>query len=334
MPRYFYVYVGKESRRNLEIGRALGIWGWRSDALDLRRRPDPRTSRDVARSMAVGDLLILGFAGTPGPRRPEGEFLAGSLSELVITRVTRPLFESQRRIWPDDIYPERVRLRLIHGLGPVSGRRLGVGAMQALHRSGTTRGIPVAEAPVALESLILTEEDASDEPLELDGDLDTLAEVMRRREQRRLRRQKFGLREHVLCDLCGRLMPTQLVAAAHIKRRAEASRVERLTPANIMAACILGCDALFEHGYIYVDSTGTIRASGRACGDLAGPAQSLKGRRCTAFSAQSRRFFEYHAARNGHSWADETGRPDYAWPTADWSLIDDAEAVDNATKDS
>ncbi|MEV6812713.1 hypothetical protein [Micromonospora sp. NPDC051296] len=332
MPRYFYVYVGRESRRNLEIGRALGVWGWRSEALDVRSKPDPRPSRDVARSMAVGDFLILAFAGSPGPRRPQNEFVEGSLSELIITRITRPLYGSSRRVWPDDVYPERVDLRLVESVGPVKGQRLGVGAMRALQRSGTTRGIPVAEAPIALGSLILTEDGLPDEPLDLEGDLDILTEVMRRREQRRLRRRQFGLRDQITCDLCGRLVPARLVAAAHIKRRAEASREERLDPGNIMASCLLGCDALFEHGYIYVDSKGVIRAADRTQGDVAASTRSLTGRRCTAYNAQSRRFFEYHATRSGHPWTDAGRRTDYAWLTAGWPLVGEAE-VENVVRD-
>ncbi|GAA2216640.1 hypothetical protein GCM10010429_44380 [Micromonospora olivasterospora] len=280
--------------------------------------------------MAVGDFFILASGGSPGPRTPQEKFVAGTLSEIIITRISKPLYRSDRRVWPDDVYPERVGLTVVDSVGPVNGQRLGVEAMQALQRSGNTRGVPVAAEPVALESLILTEEEPSEDPLDLDGDLDALVEVRRRREQRRLRHRKFGLREQITCDLCGRSMPVRLVAAAHIKRRAEASRDERLTLENIMAACLLGCDALFEHGYIHVDSAGVIRASQRAHGNADEATRSLTGRRCTAFSARSRPFFEYHAARHGHPWTDAAGHTDYAWLTDAWTLIRDAEDAGRA----
>jgi predicted restriction endonuclease len=64
------------------------------------------------------------------------------------------------------------------------------------------------------------------------------------------------------CDLCGREFPVELLIAAHIKQRAQCSNLERQDEANVvMSACRLGCDELFERGYISVNDDGAVIAS-------------------------------------------------------------------------
>lgn len=65
-----------------------------------------------------------------------------------------------------------------------------------------------------------------------------------------------------------------------------------------MLACSLGCDALFEHGYIGVDHTGTVR-------DLSSPhltavstyAKTIVGRHCAAHTDQTADKFASHLTR-------------------------------------
>jgi len=83
--------------------------------------------------------------------------------------------------------------------------------------------------------------------------------VRYRREQHLLRDYLIGQGGQARCDLCGKALPSRLVTTAHIKPRARCSEVERRDPHVVMAACLLACDALFEHGYIVVDHTGTVR---------------------------------------------------------------------------
>ena len=57
----------------------------------------------------------------------------------------------------------------------------------------------------------------------------------------------------------GRCLPRGLLVAAHVKPRSECSEEERRDiPHVAMAACLLGCDALYETGYLTVDATGRI----------------------------------------------------------------------------
>lgn len=61
------------------------------------------------------------------------------------------------------------------------------------------------------------------------------------------------------CGICGVFRPEQLVVAAHIKRRAYCAESERRDlPSVAMPACTLGCDSLFEYGYLAVADGGQI----------------------------------------------------------------------------
>jgi len=61
------------------------------------------------------------------------------------------------------------------------------------------------------------------------------------------------------CALCGRSLPTELLVAAHIKPRSLCSREERVDVRHVgMAACLMGCDALFEKGLVAVDDAGLL----------------------------------------------------------------------------
>ncbi|WP_229403969.1 MULTISPECIES: hypothetical protein [Micromonospora] len=299
--RSYYVYVGRQHKGNLGIGIERSVWGWRSSALDLR----DGDARRVARSMRAGDHLVLGWWG-PSPRE-RGTYLAGKMRRLVITRIVKTLYEDQERIWPDDVFPERVGLCVLDVIDNVPGHLVGEPGMMALNYSANTKGVPVAGSPVPVAALThgggdaatpAADEKTADLDEESDEGLDAYALVARRKEQRRLRRLKLGEREVVRCQLCGRDMPRHLVVLAHIKRRADSSYRERLDLSNVMAACVLGCDALFEHGHVHVDADGLIRP-GRAAGpDVADLIKELGGRKCPAFDSASAPYFAAHAARS------------------------------------
>src|SRR5699024_3592752 len=88
-------------------------------------------------------------------------------------------------------------------------------------------------------------------------------------------------------------------AAAHIVPRPRLTEDERRDLARIaMLACTLGCDSLFEHGYIAVDSTGTVQAlSDAENADLTEFAQAIDGRHCTAHATATARRFADHYSR-------------------------------------
>jgi len=72
-------------------------------------------------------------------------------------------------------------------------------------------------------------------------------------EQGFIRQQLFGGKRELQCVICGRSFPTELVRAAHIKRRADCSSAEKRDyQNNVVPMCTLGCDELFERGYVVV----------------------------------------------------------------------------------
>ena len=128
-----------------------------------------------------------------------------------------------------------------------------------------------------------------------DSDVEAFRKV--RAEQRRLRRHLIAGRSTVDCALCGRTLPANLLIAAHIKPRSQCSEAERRDfDAVAMLVCNLGCDALFEWGYIGVDEQGHIISlrptrtldTGRAVA-------SLEGLRCSAFNSETAPHFAAHA---------------------------------------
>lgn len=132
---------------------------------------------------------------------------------------------------------------------------------------------------------------------EFAGKTDAFAERKVRREQRLLRRALgLGGGSHP-CALCGREFPDRLLVAAHIKKRSKCSHEEKIDiPAVAMIACALGCDALFEHGYVVVNDEGIIEITGRAAEGthLHDVAQRLEGRTVVGPSKHSDRYFSWH----------------------------------------
>ena len=94
-------------------------------------------------------------------------------------------------------------------------------------------------------------------------DLDVVRQSMQRKESRYVR-QKLGLTPDSVnqCDLCGESMPSAFLVGAHIKKRSACTDEEKLDIPNVvMAACVFGCDALYEKGYVTVGEDWTLQAA-------------------------------------------------------------------------
>jgi hypothetical protein len=76
---------------------------------------------------------------------------------------------------------------------------------------------------------------------------------------------------------------------------------ERRDLNNVMFACVLGCDSLFEHGYVYVDADGAIRPSDHSASSahLTTAVERL-GDTCTAHTAASADYFAWHRHTIAH----------------------------------
>jgi len=125
------------------------------------------------------------------------------------------------------------------------------------------------------------------------------------------RKEQAFLRSYLLqgkskgdCVLCGRSFPTELLVAAHIKLRSECSRDEKLDFDNIAALmCVLGCDSLFEKGFVYV-SGGIVHANHWRNGtsDVETAIEQLAGRGVINWPGSSG-YYKWHA--NEFGWKDE-----------------------------
>jgi len=126
----------------------------------------------------------------------------------------------------------------------------------------TTNNIPppsfiVDRIAERFSSLLVEISTASDTVAPLEGiDVtDALRTTTIRLEQSRVRKKLFGKRTTSACDLCRRELPIDLLVAAHVKARARCSEAERRdVQGNILALCVLGCDGLFERGYVAVEN--------------------------------------------------------------------------------
>jgi hypothetical protein len=132
----------------------------------------------------------------------------------------------------------------------------------------------------------------------LQGPLDKSTRTTARQEQD-LVRGALGLFVDAAskCGLCARTFPNRLLVAAHIKKRAECTDEERIDVLNVaMPACVLGCDALFERGYVGVDSTGRLVAAERAMSipAVADTLARFAGRETPAWSPSREPYFAWH----------------------------------------
>lgn len=107
-------------------------------------------------------------------------------------------------------------------------------------------------------------------------------------------------RRIVPCALCGRALPAGLLVTAHIKRRADCSDTERVNPHVVMPACALGCDSLYERGFIVVNDAGRILRGprGMEAPDLMPTLDAVIGRTVLNFSDRNAKFFAAHRRRH------------------------------------
>lgn len=312
-----FVYVGDKGRKNLDTGLERSVWGWKSATVE------ESANLPVLKSLRKGDYLVLGFLGLGRINAEQAR--DRTVPELFVTRLTGELYQDHTQVWEDDDYPYRVPLDLTGVWKNVTREDVGHEGWEALRLSACSKGaarLPVSEDSFmekllsgALQEwrqeLVQSEKDA-DAPGDVDDPADTTnldlppvtdrpAYVLARTEQKALRRKKLAGKSEACCDLCQLLLPKRLVHTAHIKRRSVSSHKERGDLNNVMFACVLGCDSLFEHGYVYVATDGSIHSTEQTTGAPALiTAAARLGDTCTAHTDASADYFAWHRHNIAH----------------------------------
>ena len=124
---------------------------------------------------------------------------------------------------------------------------------------------------------------------------DALTTALRRLEQHQLRGRLLQGEDTGCCRLCGISLPAPLLVASHIKPRNLCSHEERLHPNIATLMCLLGCDSLYERGYLRVRDDGVIfRFNANGGEDLKGFMKRFEGRQLIFNSDEEREFYRFH----------------------------------------
>lgn len=141
------------------------------------------------------------------------------------------------------------------------------------------------------------------------GATDGLTIAQSRLEQQFLRSQLLSSDE-MACSLCRIAMPADLLVAGHIKPRSVMSGLERLDFGfNAMLVCVMGCDALYEKGYISVDNAGIVQSTQKVQGPIYDVITEISGKSCSKFGPQSAQYFAWHWQNVFRSAKQSTAHP-------------------------
>ena len=103
------------------------------------------------------------------------------------------------------------------------------------------------------------------------------------------------------CCICLNDYPRNMLVAAHIKKRASCDRKEKLDIENIAAPmCRMGCDPLFEFGYISVKNGAVVRhPSLEAPAAISSYIDGVLGNVVPAWSQKTKKYFQWHRDTHG-----------------------------------
>ena len=130
--------------------------------------------------------------------------------------------------------------------------------------------------------------------------LDKKTITSRRTEQHILRNYLIKNKNSGKCAICNKDYPVKFLATAHIKKRKNCSNTEKKDLNIVMPACYLGCDKLYENGYIVVDS-GTVKLNTKnkkITNDLEEYLYSINNQKSYFYKNETKKYFDYHFKKN------------------------------------
>jgi len=133
------------------------------------------------------------------------------------------------------------------------------------------------------------------------GSLESDRVVATRKEQHAIRQFLLKGKNTGLCVICGNAFPPELLVASHIKPRALCTDAEKRDVENNTALmCTLGCDALFERGYIGVQAGKVVAGPSASSLQIVRTSVArLIGLPCPAYSPLSAKYFRYRIEHPG-----------------------------------
>ncbi|WP_216901164.1 hypothetical protein [Synechococcus sp. CCY 9618] len=151
-----------------------------------------------------------------------------------------------------------------------------------------------------LQSDVFYSDISKDECLEAISRLISLKETeseiqsTRRLEQGYLQKHLFGRKTLGTCACCNRDFPVSFLVTAHIKRRSQCTLEERIDHHVVMPMCSMGCDQLFEKGYVCVLDGIYVDMKKSSTSHLQEYINWIAGKVCTYYNDETRLYFEWH----------------------------------------
>jgi hypothetical protein len=136
--------------------------------------------------------------------------------------------------------------------------------------------------------------------LERIGSLDKETVVRRRTEQHILKKYLFNNAGTGSCALCRQEFPITFLTTAHIKKRSECTDEEKRDMNIVMPACNLGCDILYEKGYLLVRD-GIVRENigiKPVSTALRNYVSKQNEKECAVFNGDRAGYFKHHEEQN------------------------------------
>lgn len=129
------------------------------------------------------------------------------------------------------------------------------------------------------------------------------ANVSTRLEHRYIVQHLFQGKKTGYCCICHEEYPRHLLVAAHIKKRAVCTLKEKLDIENIaLPMCRLGCDPLFELGYLSVQNGIVIKhPSQEMTAGIKEHLESVSGKAVLGWNSKNRKYFDWHMRSHGFS---------------------------------
>ncbi len=182
--------------------------------------------------------------------------------------------------------------------------------LEALVRTGlaarmSNPDIPQAPSLIVSKNIIIEDDKPSKNTaisvlpkLAKEASLDIDSRAKSRKEQAFLRAHLAKGKSTAICVLCNKSYPIEFLVAAHIKRRVECTNSEKLDFDNIASLmCKMGCDDLYEKGYIYISEGAITSNLNRATTpDLDIYISKIIGNKVSNWNS-SKTYYKYHAKK-------------------------------------